>query len=136
MTRDFLLVQNEARRHITQAQLALATTTVYQWRSIGENQHSEKRVATEWPPSRTNTELANIAGASKHRYHDGYQLVDRIEQRVNSPVNIKKATSPVLKTPLPLGFVRSQRYELRQTLTSQDGAKPRVLGLMARASHF
>jgi prophage regulatory protein len=27
--------------------------------------------------------------------------------------------------------VRSQRYELRQTLTSQDGAKPRVLGLMA-----
>ena len=60
--RDFVLAQNKARRHITQAQLAMATTTVYSWCANGENQHSEKRVATEWPPSKTNTELATIAG--------------------------------------------------------------------------
>ena len=60
--RDFVLAQNKARRHITQAQLAMATTTVYSWCANGENQHSEERVATEWPPSKTNTELATIAG--------------------------------------------------------------------------
>lgn len=60
--RYFVLAQNKARRHITQAQLAMATTTVYSWCANGENQHSEKRVATEWPPSKTNTELATIAG--------------------------------------------------------------------------
>jgi hypothetical protein len=60
--RDFVMAQNKARRHITQAQLAMATTAVYAWRSVGQNQHTEKRVATECPPSKTNAELAAIAG--------------------------------------------------------------------------
>ena len=60
--RDFVLAQNKARRHITQAQLATATTEVYSWRPNGQNQHTEKRVATECPPSKTNAELAAIAG--------------------------------------------------------------------------
>jgi hypothetical protein len=62
--RDFVLAQNKARRHITHAQIAMATAMVYFWREIGENQYSEKRVATECPPSKTNTELANIASVS------------------------------------------------------------------------
>ena len=37
--RDFVLAQNRARRHVTQAQLALATTAVYAWKPV-EIQHS------------------------------------------------------------------------------------------------
>lgn len=32
--REFVLSQNKARRHVTQAQLALATTAVYEWRPV------------------------------------------------------------------------------------------------------
>ena len=60
--RDFVMAQNKARRHITQAQLAMAATSVYAWRPVGQNQHAEKRVATECPPSKSNAELAGIAG--------------------------------------------------------------------------
>lgn len=60
--KDFVMAQNKARRHITAAQLAMAATAVYAWRSNGENQHTEKRVGTECLPSKTNAELADIAG--------------------------------------------------------------------------
>lgn len=59
--RDFVLAQNKARRHVTQAQLALATTAVYAWKPVGANQH-EGRVDTECPPSKTNAELSKISG--------------------------------------------------------------------------
>lgn len=58
--RDFVLAQNKARRHITMAQLALATAAVYQWKPLGSNQY-EMRVDTECPP-KSNAELAGIAG--------------------------------------------------------------------------
>lgn len=58
--RDFVLAQNKARRHVTQAQLALATTAVYAWKPLGANQH-ETRVDTECPP-KSNAELSEIAG--------------------------------------------------------------------------
>lgn len=60
--RDYVMAQNKARRHTTKAQLAHATTAVYAWRPVGANQHSEKRVDTGCPPSKTNAELAAIAG--------------------------------------------------------------------------
>ncbi len=61
--RDFVLAQNKARRHTTQAQLAMATTAVYAWRPMGSNQH-QARVGTECPPKST-AELAQIAGVSE-----------------------------------------------------------------------
>lgn len=59
--RDFVLAQNKARRHVTQAQLAMATTAVYEWRPMGSNQH-EGRVDIECPPSKSNAELSSISG--------------------------------------------------------------------------
>lgn len=59
--RDFVLAQNKARRHVTKAQLALATVAVYQWKPVGANQH-EARVDTECPPTKSNAELAEISG--------------------------------------------------------------------------
>ena len=59
--RSFVLAQNKARRHVTQAQMAMATTAVYAWKPTGANQH-EGRVDTECPPSKSTAELAEIAG--------------------------------------------------------------------------
>lgn len=61
--RDFVLAQNKARRHVTQAQLAMATTAVYAWKPVGSNQHAN-RVGTECPP-KSNAELADAAGVSE-----------------------------------------------------------------------
>lgn len=55
--RDFVLAQNKARRHITQAQLALATTAVYQWRP-----HGDQRSTPGVDRAKTTAELADIAG--------------------------------------------------------------------------
>jgi FtsZ-binding cell division protein ZapB len=62
--RDFVLAQNKARRHITQAQLAAATTSVYAWHpSNGDGQRGG--VALSAAPLKTNAEMAAIAGVSE-----------------------------------------------------------------------
>lgn len=58
--RHFVLAQNKARRHVTQAQLAMATTAVYAWKPVGTNQHAGSALSAEAPKS--NKELAAIAG--------------------------------------------------------------------------
>lgn len=56
--RDFVLAQNKARRNLTASQRADAVTSVYQWHSS----HREKKGAATAPLSKTNAELAAIAG--------------------------------------------------------------------------
>jgi hypothetical protein len=54
--REFVMAQNKARRHTTQAQLAMATTAVYQWHPAHRQEaHTECEV-------KTNSQLAAIAG--------------------------------------------------------------------------
>lgn len=55
--RDFVLAQNKARRHVTQAQLAMATAAVYEWRPNGGN-HS----ALSAECVKSTKELAEVAG--------------------------------------------------------------------------
>lgn len=62
--RDFVLAQNKARRHITQAQLALATTAVYAW-FPADGSAQKGGVAVTATPPKTNAELAAIAGVSE-----------------------------------------------------------------------
>lgn len=58
--RDFVLAQNKARRHVTQAQLALATTAVYAWAPAGKPKlHTECAV-------KTTSEMAEIAGVHRN----------------------------------------------------------------------
>lgn len=57
--RDFVLAQNRARRHITQAQLAMATASVYEWHPA---HRVAKEVDTECPLPKTSSELASISG--------------------------------------------------------------------------
>ena len=56
--RDFVMAQNQARRHVTKAQLAMATTAVYAWKPP----HREKAHIECDLPAKTNAELASIAG--------------------------------------------------------------------------
>ncbi len=56
--RDFVLAQNKARRNLTASQRADAVTSVYQWAPA----HREKKGAVTAPLSKTNVELAAIAG--------------------------------------------------------------------------
>ena len=55
--KDFVMAQNKARRHITAAQLAMATTAVYQWRPLGD-----QRSTLNVDRAKTTAQLADIAG--------------------------------------------------------------------------
>lgn len=63
--RDFVLAQNKARRHVTQAQLALATTAVYAW-FPADGSIQREGGHTECDPPKSNAELAQIAGVHKN----------------------------------------------------------------------
>ena len=62
--REFVMAQNGARRHITQAQIAVATVTVYQWRKEGR----PEKLGTQCPVSekqKSTAELSEIAGVGE-----------------------------------------------------------------------
>lgn len=59
--RDFVMAQNKARRHTTQAQLAMATTAVYAWKPMGSNQHKAGSALSAEAP-KSSKELAKAAG--------------------------------------------------------------------------
>ncbi|RZL90768.1 MAG: hypothetical protein EOP82_14635 [Variovorax sp.] len=63
--RAFVIGQNKARRHVTQAQLAMAVTAVHAWKPKGVNQHGGERMGTQCPPSKSTAELAEIAGVGE-----------------------------------------------------------------------
>lgn len=60
--RVFVLAQNKARRHISQAQLAMAVTAVHAWRPLGDQKAAT--VGTQCPP-KTTKELAEAAGVGE-----------------------------------------------------------------------
>ena len=61
--REFVLSQNRARRHITQAQLALAAAAVYRWHPTGVK---KDKVRTQCGPTpKTTAEIATAAGVSQ-----------------------------------------------------------------------
>ncbi len=76
--RDFVMAQNKTRRHVTKAQLALATTAVYAWRPVGNpafsQLHTECAVAGESDASctlnvqtqKSTAEMAEIAGVHRN----------------------------------------------------------------------
>ena len=55
--RDFVLAQNKARRHVTQAQLGMAVTAVYAWKP-----HGDQRSTLNVDRVKSTAEMASIAG--------------------------------------------------------------------------
>ena len=81
--RDFVMAQNKARRHITQAQLAMATTSVYAWRPEGRPQ---KELDTQCPVSKSTAELAEISGVHANTIKQAKAVQTRATPEVQEAV--------------------------------------------------
>lgn len=82
--RDFVMAQNKARRHITQAQLAMATTSVYAWRPVGNPAFTQSH--TECVIAKTNAELAEISGVHKNTITQAKAVQTRATPEVQEAV--------------------------------------------------
>lgn len=77
----FVIAQNKDRRHIQQGQIALAVAAVYQWKPA----HREKG-APGAPFSKTNDELAAIAGTSKRTMQQAKAVEAKAAPKVKEAV--------------------------------------------------
>lgn len=71
--RDFVLAQNKARRHITQAQLIAAASKVFAWAPVGRNQHGS---ALSADPLITSKQMAEKLGVGV-RSVEQFRAVER-----------------------------------------------------------
>lgn len=90
--KDFVLAQNKNRRHITVAQLAVATAQVYAWYPSNR----PNKDAPSAPLSKTNAELANISGASERTIQQAKAVLrdasSEVKEAVKSgKIGLKKA---------------------------------------------
>jgi ParB-like chromosome segregation protein Spo0J len=79
--RDYVLAQNKARRHLNQGQLAYAVAAVYRWKPA----HREKG-APGAPLTKTNEELAVIAGTSKRTMQQAKTVEEKGAPKVKEAV--------------------------------------------------
>lgn len=93
--RDFVLAQNKARRHVTQAQLALATTAVYAWRPVGNPALSNSAPGAEL---KTTKELAAAAGVGERTIEQAKTVQKKaapevVEAVKTGEIGLKKAAA-------------------------------------------
>ena len=84
--KDFVLAQNKNRRHITVAQLAIATTQVYEWHPA--NRPNKSVVPTEL--LKTATELAKLAGVSESSIEKAKSILKNASEEVKEAVKSGK----------------------------------------------
>lgn len=78
----FVIAKNKARRHIQQGQIALAVAAVYQWKPA----HREKGAPGAPFLSKTNDELAEIAGTSKRTMQQAKAVESKAAPKVREAV--------------------------------------------------
>ena len=83
--RDFVMAQNKARRHVTKAQLAMATTAVYQWKPHGGDRRSES-THIECALKSTSA-MAEIAGVHRNTIVQAQTVTARAAPAVVEAVN-------------------------------------------------
>lgn len=79
--KHYVLAQNLSRRNLDASQRAAAVSAVYGWIRLGDNQH-KKRVGLEVQPSKSESELAEIAGVSTKTI----QRAKKVEQKASPAV--------------------------------------------------
>lgn len=84
--KDFVLAQNKNRRHITAAQLAMATTAVYAWVSRGRQ---NKSVGTT-DLIKTTAELAKLSGVSESSIEKAKSILKNATPEVKEAVKSGK----------------------------------------------
>lgn len=80
--RHFVLAQNKARRNVTAAQMALATTAVYSWYPA----HRPDKSALSADLSRSTSELAAIAGVGTRTIEQAKAIRDNATPEVRAAV--------------------------------------------------
>jgi len=119
---DFVRAQNDARRHITGSQKALAITAIYMWKPVGANQHQGG-----WEPGshpqKSNSELASIAGVSDKTIKQAKAVQANATPEVKAAVkagtmSVKKAAETT-KPPKPAPAVTEPTL---QAPTEDEGA--------------
>jgi uncharacterized protein YdaT len=123
--RDFVLAQNKARRHVTQAQLALATTAVYDWRP-----HGDQRSTLNVDRAKTTAELAQIAGVHPNTITQAKAVQKRaapevIEAVKRGDVGLPKAAA-IAKLP--------QEQQAAALVASPPNAAPAARAIVPSAS--
>jgi hypothetical protein len=83
--RHFVLAQNKARRHITTAQMVLATTAVYSWYPADGSAQRGGVAGPDTPP-KTNAELAEIAGSGTRSIRQGKAIQSNAVPEVQEAV--------------------------------------------------
>jgi ParB-like chromosome segregation protein Spo0J len=84
--KDFVLAQNKNRRHITAAQLAMATTAVYEWYPNGVTSSSALNAGLQ----KTSKELAEISGTSKRTIEQAKSVMKNATPEVQNAVKSGK----------------------------------------------
>jgi ParB-like chromosome segregation protein Spo0J len=84
--KDFVLAQNKNRRHITAAQLAMATTAVYEWYPNGVTSSSALNAGLQ----KTSKELAEISGTSKRTIEQAKSVMKNASSEVKDAVKSGK----------------------------------------------
>ena len=118
--RDFVLAQNKARRHITQAQLAMATTSVYAWRPVGNPALSNSAPGAEL---KTTKELAVSAGVSERTIEQAKAVQTKaapevVEAVKAGEIGLKKAAA-IAKLPK-----EEQAAAIAQPIPKKEGPDP------------
>lgn len=121
--RDFVLAQNKARRHITQAQLAMAATAVHAWRPVGNPALSNSAPGAEL--GKTTKEIAASAGVSVRTVEQAKAVQTKAAPEVQEAVKrgeigLKKASkiaqlpkeeqAAAIKKPAPKKDVEDEHY--------------------------
>ncbi len=93
---DFVKSQNDARRHITASQKALAITAIYAWKPA----HREIKGTPGVPLSKSNAELAEIAGVHENTIKQAKAVQAKATPEVKAAVkagtmSVKKAAETV-----------------------------------------
>ena len=84
--KDFVLAQNKNRRHITAAQLAMATTEVYAWVPRGRQNKS----APSADLNKTSAELAELSGTSERTINQAKAVMRNAAPEVQDAVKSGK----------------------------------------------
>ncbi len=111
--RDFVLAQNKARRHITQAQLIAAASAVYQWRPHGGNQSA---LSADCISSK---ELAEKVGAGV-RSVEQYRHVERKA----APVVVEAVKSGAIGLPKAAAIAKLPKEEQAAAIAKPAPKKP------------
>ena len=119
--RDFVLAQNKNRRHITMAQLAIATTEVYKWNPVGRPNNS--LLSKEL--NKTTAELAELSGASISTIEQAKSVLKNASPEVQEAVKsgkigLSKATA-ISKLPK-----EKQADAITKALPKQAPEKPNL----------